>query len=141
MYEIDILEGDIAGNHYAGDAGRDLFAQIKEPIILSPSNRHVVIGTGLRIKMPHQVFAVVMPRSGLSKKQVKVDTGIIDSDYTGEIMVSIYYLGDVDFVINPGDRIAQLVILPKIQVAFVKGREYVGNEFERGSKGFGSTGQ
>ena len=141
MYEIDILEGDISDTHYAGDPGRDLFAQIKEPIVLSPSNRHVVISTGLRLKMPHQVFAVIMPRSGLGKKKVKIDIGIIDSDFTGKLMVSVYYLGDEEFTINPGDRIAQLVILPKIQVAFVKGREHVSNEFERGSKGFGSTGQ
>lgn len=141
MYEVIILQGDIASTHYTGDAGRDLFAQISKPIVLSATNRHVLIGTGLRIKMPHQIYAIVQPRSGMSKKQVKCDTGIIDSDYTGEIMVSIYYLGDGEFTINPGDRIAQLIFLPKIQVAFVTGREYVANDFERGSKGFGSTGQ
>ncbi len=95
-----------------GSAGVDLKANIDDPITLTPLQR-VVVPTGLRIALPKGTEAQVRPRSGLAAKHgitVLNTPGTIDADYRGEVGVILINLSDKDFVINPGERIAQMVL-------------------------------
>ncbi|SDI46319.1 dUTP diphosphatase [Propionivibrio dicarboxylicus] len=130
--------------HYAttGSAGLDLRACIEGPLKLHPGDTHL-IPTGLAIHLEDPgLAAIILPRSGLGHKHGIVLgnlVGLIDSDYQGEIMVSAWNRGKDSFTINPLDRIAQLVVIPVLQVAFD-----VVDEFDasaRGIGGFGSTGK
>lgn len=122
-----------------GDAGMDLRADISEDIILRPFERKL-IPTGLRIKLPEGYEAQVRPRSGLALKfgvTVLNTPGTIDSQYTGEIGVILINMGQDDFKVSTGDRVAQLVIA-KHEVAewnLVEELEVT----ERGAGGFGHT--
>ncbi len=101
----------------------------------------VGIGTGLSVEIPEGYFGAVFARSGLALKQGLRPAncvGVIDSDYRGEIIVAIHNDSDVARTIRPGDRIAQLVIMPYLQVSFEEAFEL--DETERGAGGFGSTG-
>jgi dUTP pyrophosphatase len=122
-------------------AGADLKAAIDGTLTLSPGE-HRLIPTGIRLELPEGYEAQVRPRSGLALKHgvtVLNSPGTIDSDYRGEIGVILINLGDKDFEITWGDRIAQLVISPVITADFVPILEL--NETARGSGGFGSTGR
>ena len=126
----------------AGSAGLDLRAVIDEPLVLRPSETKL-IKTGLAIYIGDPGYAaLILPRSGLGHKHGIVLgnlTGLIDSDYQGEIMVSTWNRGKEPFTLNPLDRLAQLVVVPVLQVAF-----NVVDEFDastRGDGGFGSTGK
>ena len=130
--------------HYAtaGSAGLDLRACIEGPLKLNPGETQL-IPTGLAIHLEDPgLAAIILPRSGLGHKHGIVLgnlVGLIDSDYQGEIMVSAWNRGKDAFTINPLDRIAQLVVIPVLQVAFD-----VVDEFDastRGIGGFGSTGK
>lgn len=130
--------------HYAtdGSAGLDLRACVDEPMVLMPGDTKL-IPTGLAIHLAEpNLAAVILPRSGLGHKHGIVLgnlVGLIDSDYQGQVQISCWNRGKESFTINPGERIAQLVIVPVIQVDF----EIV-NDFEiseRGAGGFGSSGQ
>ena len=130
--------------HYAtaGSAGLDLRACIEGPLKLHPGETQL-IPTGLAIHLEDPgLAAIILPRSGLGHKHGIVLgnlVGLIDSDYQGEIMVSAWNRGKDTFTINPLDRIAQLVVIPVLQVAFD-----VVDEFDastRGIGGFGSTGK
>ena len=95
-----------------GSAGVDLKANIDDPITLTPLQR-VVVPTGLRIALPKGTEAQVRPRSGLAAKHgitVLNTPGTIDADYRGEVGVILINLSDKDFVINPGERVAQMVL-------------------------------
>ena len=148
MHRIDvkILDNRLRDTppHYAtpGSAGLDLRACIEMPIHLAPGQT-TLVPTGIAIHLADPgLAAMILPRSGLGHKHGIVLgnlVGLIDSDYQGEIMVSVWNRGHESFTLNPLDRIAQLVVVPVLQVAF-----NVVNEFDassRGEGGFGSTGK
>lgn len=121
-------------------AGADLTANISESVILRPLERRL-IPTGIHIGLPVGYEAQVRPRSGLALKHgvtVLNAPGTIDADYTGEIGVVLINLGDKDFVINDGDRIAQLVIARHESAEWVQ--VDILDETERGDGGYGHTG-
>jgi len=125
-----------------GSAGLDLRACIDEGVVLRPGSTEL-IPTGLAIYIEDPGYAaVILPRSGLGHKHGIVLgnlVGLIDSDYQGELMISAWNRGDTEFVIEPGDRIAQLVVLPVQQVKFELVEEFTNTE--RGAGGFGSSGR
>lgn len=130
--------------HYAtqGSAGMDLRACIDEPVVLEPGQTEL-IQTGIAIYIAEpQYAATLLPRSGLGHKHGIVLgnlVGLIDSDYQGPLMVSCWNRGKATYTIQPGERIAQLVIVPVVRPEF----EMV-DEFEasgRGEGGFGSSGK
>ena len=121
-------------------AGMDLRADIESPVTLRPLERRL-IGTGLHIALPAGYEAQVRPRSGLALKHgitVLNAPGTIDADYRGEIGVVLINLSDTDFVVNPGERIAQMVVAKyeQVQMDCVD----VLDETERGEGGYGHTG-
>ena len=121
-------------------AGMDLRANIDEPIALKPLERRL-IPTGLHIALPAGYEAQVRPRSGLAlKKGITVlnSPGTIDADYRGEVGVLLINLSQEDFVVNDGERIAQMVIARHEQAEFVE--VDVLDETERGEGGYGHTG-
>ena len=119
-------------------AGMDLKANITEVWKLNPGER-VVVPTGLHIALPEGYEAQVRPRSGLSLKNgIVAILGTIDADYRGEVGVILVNLSDQPFCINPGDRVAQMVVSEVTRVKWDEVREL--EETERGSGGFGSTG-
>lgn len=124
-----------------GSAGADLFAAISEPILLEPGQWRL-IGTGIAIALPDGYEAQVRPRSGLAAKHgiTCLNTpGTIDADYRGEIKVILINHGQQAYVIQPGERIAQLVIAPVIQGQWVITEDLPPSE--RGTGGFGHTGK
>lgn len=121
-------------------AGMDLRANIDAPLTLRPLERKLV-GTGLYIALPQGYEAQIRPRSGLALKHgitVLNSPGTIDADYRGEIMVLLVNLSDTDFVINEGERIAQMVIARHEQAVFEPVETL--DETERGTGGYGHTG-
>lgn len=121
-------------------AGMDLRANISEPVTLHPMERRL-IPTGLHIALPPGYEAQVRPRSGLALKAgitVLNAPGTIDADYRGDIGVVIINLSDRDFVVNDGERIAQLVIARYEQAELIEVE--VLDETERGEGGYGHTG-
>lgn len=123
-----------------GAAGMDLKANIESAITLKPLQR-AIVKTGLFIALPIGFEAQVRPRSGLAAKKgitVLNSPGTVDADYRGEIGVILVNLSNEDFIINDGERIAQLVIAKHERVNWKEVR--VLTETERGSGGFGSTG-
>tara|TARA_R110001632_G_scaffold47202_1_gene119557 strand:+ start:4642 stop:5073 length:432 start_codon:yes stop_codon:yes gene_type:complete len=121
-------------------AGMDLRANIEDSITLKPLER-AIVKTGLFIALPAGLEAQVRPRSGLAAKKgitVLNSPGTVDADYRGEIGVILVNLSNEDFVINDGERIAQLVIAKHERIDW--NEVSVLNETERGAGGFGSTG-
>ena len=125
-----------------GSAGLDLRACIDAPLTLEPGSTHL-IPTGLAIHIADPGHAaMILPRSGMGHKHGIVLgnlVGLIDSDYQGQLMVSTWNRGSTAFVLNPMERLAQLVIVPVLQVGFTVVEEF--GLSERGSGGFGSTGK
>ena len=144
--DIKILDARMTGQlpAYAtsGSAGLDLRACIAEPLTIQPGTTHL-IPTGLAIHLADSGYAaMILPRSGLGHKHGIVLgnlVGLIDSDYQGELMVSTWNRGSTEFVLNPMDRLAQLVIVPVLQVGFNVVTEF--DSSVRGEGGFGSTGK
>ena len=126
----------------AGSAGLDLRACIDKPITLAPGQTELV-PTGIAIHLADPgLAAVVLPRSGLGHKHGIVLgnlVGLIDSDYQGQLFVSTWNRGNTPFVLNPMERLAQLVVIPVAQVAFNVVDEFGASD--RGAGGFGSTGK
>ena len=125
----------------ADSAGMDLRADIDKPIVLKPLDRKL-IPTGLKITLPVGYEAQIRPRSGLAIKYgvtVLNSPGTIDADYRGEICVILVNLSNVDFVVNPSERIAQMVVAKHEQVDFQIVETL--DETERGDGGFGHTGK
>ena len=126
----------------AGSAGLDLRACLDAPLTLKPGET-VLIPTGLAIHIADPGYAaMILPRSGLGHKHGIVLgnlVGLIDADYQGQLMVSTWNRGNADFVLQPMDRLAQLVIVPVMQVAFDVVETF--DESTRGADGFGSTGR
>ena len=122
-------------------AGMDLKADITEPVTLGPLER-ALIPTGLYIALPEGTEAQVRPRSGLAAKHgisVLNSPGTIDADYRGEVKVILVNLSNEPFVVNPGERIAQMVVARYEKVEWDEVE--VLDETERGEGGFGSTGR
>jgi dUTP pyrophosphatase len=125
-----------------GSAGLDLRACLDEPITLAPGQT-ALIPTGLAIHIADPgLAAIILPRSGLGHKHGIVLgnlVGLIDSDYQGQLMVSCWNRGQAEFVIQPFERIAQLVIVPVVQAMFRRVDSF--DASSRGAGGFGSTGK
>jgi len=144
--QVKILDERIRGMlpHYAsaGAAGLDLRACIENEIILSPGDSQLV-STGIAIHVGDpQYAAVILPRSGLGAKNGIVLgnlVGLIDSDYQGPLMVSLWNRGKAAFTVQPMDRVAQLIVVPVVQVEFELVPEFTASA--RGAGGFGSTGK
>ena len=144
--DVKILDARLKDSppHYAtpGAAGLDLRACIAGPLHVEPGQT-TLVPTGMAIHLADPgLAAMILPRSGLGHKHGIVLgnlVGLIDSDYQGELMVSVWNRGHAGFTINPLDRIAQLVIVPVLQVGF-----NIVDDFDashRGEGGFGSTGK
>lgn len=121
-------------------AGMDLRANIDESIVLHPMERRLV-PTGLHIALPQGFEAQIRPRSGLALKHgitVLNTPGTIDADYRGELMVLLINFSDTDFVINDGERIAQMVVARHEQIEFQLVDDL--DDTERGAGGYGHTG-
>lgn len=144
--EVKILDERIRAMlpHYAtaGAAGLDLRACVDAPLVLGPGeSRLVCSGIAIHVGDPGYA-AVVLPRSGLGAKSGIVLgnlVGLIDSDYQGPLMISVWNRGKAPFTIQPLDRIAQLVVVPVVQVEFEVVEEFTASA--RGASGFGSTGK
>jgi dUTP pyrophosphatase len=144
--EIKILDARLsdAPPQYAtpGAAGLDLRACIDAPITLVPGDTQLVpSGIAIHLEDPG-LAAMVLPRSGLGHKHGIVLgnlVGLIDSDYQGQIFVSVWNRGSTAFTLNPMERIAQLVVVPVLQVGFSVVDEF--DASHRGEAGFGSTGK
>ena len=125
-----------------GSAGLDLRACIDAPMVIEPGQT-VLIPTGLAIHLADPGYAAgILPRSGMGHKNGIVLgnlVGLIDSDYQGQLMVSTWNRGQNAFTLNPMERLAQLVIVPVLQVGFEVVEEFGASE--RGEGGFGSTGK
>ena len=143
--DLKILDARIAERipQYAtaGSAGLDLRALLDEPVTIAPGET-ILVHTGIAIHVADPGYAaLILPRSGLGHKKGIVLgnlVGLIDSDYQGELMISTWNRGNEPFVIEPFERLAQLVIVPVVQAQF-----NVVDDFQasaRGAGGFGSTG-
>lgn len=124
----------------AGSAGLDLAAFISEPVTVY-AGKQEIIPTGIGIEIPLDFVGLVFARSGLAMKSgisLSNGVGVIDSDFRGEIKVGLFNHSDQDFVVNSGDRIAQLVLMPVLLSKIVETE--VLSETDRGEGGFGSTG-
>lgn len=126
----------------AGSAGMDLRACLDKPLVLEPGKAEL-IPTGLAIYVEDPgLAAVILPRSGLGHKHGIVLgnlVGLIDSDYQGQLMVSCWNRGREPFTVQPGDRIAQLIVVPVVQVELKVVEEFAATE--RGAGGFGHSGR
>lgn len=143
MIEIKLVtkSGNIPAYETEGSAGMDLKAVLNEPVVLAPGERRL-IPTGLFIELPQGYEAQVRARSGLAIKHgitLINCVGTIDSDYRGEIQVPLVNLGQEDFEIKNGERIAQMVIAKYEQASWKITDEL--SETERGAGGFGHTGR
>ncbi|HXZ54994.1 MAG TPA: dUTP diphosphatase [Burkholderiales bacterium] len=136
------LRGSLPQYATAGAAGLDLRACIERPLTLAPGAAELVpSGIAIHLSDPG-LAAIVLPRSGLGHKHGIVLgnlVGLIDSDYQGQVMVSVWNRSGAAFTINPMDRIAQLVVVPVVQVKINVVEEFAASE--RGAGGFGSTGK
>lgn len=126
----------------AGSAGLDLRAAIDEALTVAPGET-MLIPTGLSMHVAHSGYAaMILPRSGLGHKHGIVLgnlVGLIDSDYQGELMISCWNRGEVPYIVTRGERIAQLVIVPVLQVEWRVVDEFQSSD--RNVQGFGSTGK
>jgi dUTP pyrophosphatase len=124
-----------------GSSGVDLSAFLDKEVVIKP-NSSELIPTGLQVAIPEELEIQIRPRSGLAAKEsigVLNSPGTIDSDYRGELKIILFNHGNKDFIINNGDRIAQMVLVPILKMEF----EEVDSlpETIRGQGGFGSTGK
>lgn len=126
----------------AGSAGLDLRANLAEQVVLQPGEVKL-IGTGYAVYLEDPAYAaMLLPRSGLGHKHGIVLgnlVGLIDSDYQGELKVSVWNRSAEPFTIEPGERIAQMVIVPVVQAEFVLTDDFITSD--RGDGGFGHTGR
>ena len=135
-------EARIPARSTGGSAGMDLCALLDEPLTL-PAGGRAAVPTGIAIGLPSpETVGLVFARSGLAVKHglaLSNGVGVIDSDYTGEIRVGLVNLSDTAYTIQPGERIAQLVVMPVFFPAVEEVQTL--EETERGAGGFGSTGR
>lgn len=130
--------------HYAtdGSAGMDMRACIDEALEMAPGETHLIpTGMAIHVADPN-LAAILLPRSGLGHKHGIVLgnlVGLIDSDYQGQVFVSCWNRGNQSFTVKPGERIAQMVIVPVVHADFEIVEDFVASE--RGAGGFGHTGR
>ncbi len=147
--DIKIIDKEFYAEHSfpsrgtPGSAGMDLRACISETILVPPrAHKAILIPTGFAIHMKDpNICAMILPRSGLGHKHGLIlgnSVGLIDSDYQGQLFVSCWNRSEVEYPINRGDRIAQLLFLPILQARFNLVESF--ETTERGDKGYGSTG-
>lgn len=131
----------IPTRQHESDAGYDLYADIQEPVIIEPHTTKF-IHNGIAIEIPDGYFGAVFARSGLASKQGLRPAncvGVCDSNYRGEYIVALHNDSDIERTVCSGDRIAQLVVMPCLNVEFNEVDEL--DNTERGDGGFGSTGR
>ncbi|MBS1208836.1 MAG: deoxyuridine 5-triphosphate nucleotidohydrolase Dut [Proteobacteria bacterium] len=148
MHQLDIkildtrLKDNLPQYGTAGAAGLDLRACINEPLTINPGDTHLIpTGMAMHLEDP-RLAAMILPRSGLGHKHGIVMgnlVGLIDSDYQGQVFVSTWNRSKEAFTIQPMDRIAQLVVVPVVQVTLNVVEDFAASE--RGAGGFGSTGR
>jgi len=146
VIDVKILDARLKDNlpAYAttGSAGLDLRAATEADMVIQPGET-VLVPTGLAIHLADPgLAAMILPRSGLGHKHGIVLgnlTGLIDSDYQGQLFVSVWNRGNTAFNLAPMERIAQMIIVPVVQVGFNIVEDFI--DTERGSGGFGSTGR
>ena len=146
--QLKILDPRLGGEfplpHYAtdGSAGMDMRACVDEALEMAPGETHLIpTGMAIHVEDPG-LAAILLPRSGLGHKHGIVLgnlVGLIDSDYQGQVFVSCWTRGDESFTVKPGERIAQMVIVPVVHADFEIVEEFVSSE--RGAGGFGHTGR
>ena len=125
----------------AAAAGLDLYAAIENPVSI-PAHQTVKIGTGLSFELPINTFGAIFARSGLATKEGLRPAncvGVCDSDYRGEYIIALHNDSEEERIVNPGDRIAQLVVMPFISINPIEVTDL--SYTERGANGFGSTGK
>ena len=125
----------------ADSAGADLCACVEEPVVIPP-HRTVMIPLGYSVALPKGWVGLIFARSGLASKRDLAPAnkvGVVDADYRGEWWIPLHNHGDTERTVQPGERIAQLVIVPCMTAAFCEAEEL--DETERGAGGFGSTGK
>lgn len=136
------MKNELPAYGTAGSAGLDLRACLDAPLTIKPGET-VLIPTGLAIHIGDPCYAaMILPRSGMGHKHGIVLgnlVGLIDSDYQGQLMISTWNRGQSEFTLHPMDRLAQLIIVPVLQVGFNVVDEF--DSTERGAGGFGSTGK
>lgn len=136
---INVSDNNLPKYETVGAAGLDVMANIKESVTLNPGKR-VLVPAGIKIELPPNTAADARPKSGLAlKKGITVlnTPGLIDEDFRGEVGIILINHGEEDFVINPGDRIAQLTFSKVLKVEWNEVKEL--SDTERGEGGFGST--
>ena len=148
MHNIDVkildarLRDQLPAYATSGSAGLDLRACIDAPMILKPGQTELIpSGIAIHLEDPG-LAAMVLPRSGMGHKHGIVLgnlVGLIDSDYQGQILVSLWNRGAAAFTLNPMERIAQLIVIPVVQVGFNIVDDFA--QSTRGAGGFGSTGK
>ena len=124
-----------------GSSGVDLEAFLEKPIIIEAQSSKL-IPTGISLSIPDGCEAQIRPRSGLAAKSnisILNTPGTIDSDYRGEIKIILFNHGDEDFIVNGGDRVAQMVLMPVLKFSFEEVKDL--SDTRRGAGGFGSTGK
>ncbi len=128
----------VYANEYA--AGLDLPLYSKEALTVRPGD-HLTAHTGISVALPPMTFGLVAIRSGLGSKGLVLSNGvgIIDADYRGEIRMPLFHHGTEEITLEPGERIAQMIVLPMIRPDLVKVEHL--DETERGTDGFGSSGR
>ena len=146
--QLKILDPRLGGEfplpHYAtdGSAGMDMRACVDEALEMAPGETHLIpTGMAIHVEDPG-LAAILLPRSGLGHKHGIVLgnlVGLIDSDYQGQVFVSCWNRGNESFTVKPGERIAQMVIVPVVHADFEIVEEFVTSE--RGDGGFGHTGR
>jgi len=135
-----VTQGSLPEYKSEGASGADLRAALPEDVVLKPGAR-ALISTGLHLEIPAGIEGQVRPRSGLALERgitVLNSPGTVDSDYRGELKILLVNLGESDFRVRNGDRIAQIVFSPVLRVSFQ--RQDAVADTHRGSGGFGSTG-
>lgn len=138
--KIRLDEGAVAPTRaHSTDAGLDLYAKVGDRQVIHPHGS-AVFRTGVHIKLPPNTAGLIVAKSGLCVKHDLTSTGLIDEGYDGEIVVKLFNHGDDYYTVKPGDKISQLVIVP-VRYESVEIVDDLGQQSERGSDGFGSTGR
>lgn len=118
------------------DSGADLFAL--EHTVLPPHSV-VKVRTGIAVELPENTSGIIWGKSSVESKGIKAMAGLVDAPYRGELLVCMYNLNDTPFVFKPGQKVAQLVVLPTLYPTFEEAKEL--SDTTRGNGGFGSTGK